>query len=99
MDVESGLICNTTSPNYETISKVDATVTYDAIPHDFSIAFEKMKIDEVVEMALEGTGTHEHILVATCGPTSLMDTVKSSAEFWRDRKGLHIDVHSEDFNI
>ncbi|KAK2738353.1 ferric reductase transmembrane component 5 [Colletotrichum kahawae] len=91
----------------------EGVVNYGSITHDteglltstasneiedaFNIRFEKVNIEQEIGVALEGVATEQRVLVATCGPESLMDDVRDSADRWRNSRGLRIDIHFENF--
>lgn len=91
----------------------EGAVNYGSIPHDmeglltntttneiedaFNIRFEKVHVEQEIGVALEGVATEQRVLVATCGPESLMDDVRDAADRWRNSRGLRIDIHFENF--
>lgn len=63
-----------------------------------SVQFEKMNIASVVDKALGQMLGHQRVLITVCGPKSMSEIVRRSAETCRNRLDVDIDVHSEDFD-
>lgn len=57
-----------------------------------------MTPEVVFAEVLGEVNSHERVLVAACGPSSLIDAVKDSVDSWRDKSELGIDLHCEDFD-
>lgn len=58
-----------------------------------------MGTSRIFDEALKGTTTHGRVIIATCGPKTLMNDVRVSAEAWRDGRNLSIDVHCKGFDF
>lgn len=65
----------------------------------FQASFERKKSDagELVRRTIFSSGSHSKILVAVCGPKSLMNAVKDSVDECRGSMDARIDFHCEDF--
>jgi hypothetical protein len=101
-EVESEGLLRDNALNYGTASEMGdidgifQQTTSDEQTSDLN--FEKVDIDVVISKSLEVAGRHQRVLVASCGPKSLMDDVVDSAHKWQNKRGLRIDVHCEDFD-
>ncbi|KAF4820095.1 Ferric/cupric reductase transmembrane component 1 [Colletotrichum siamense] len=84
------------SISHDTEGLLTSTTTNE-IEDAFNIRFEKVHVEQEIGVALEGVATEQRVLVATCGPESLMDDVRDSADRWRNSRGLRIDIHFENF--
>lgn len=62
-----------------------------------SLEYKKLSAESVIWDAMQTVGNHEKVLVAACGPSSLMDAVRDSVDSIRCKGGHWIDVHFEDF--
>ena len=62
-----------------------------------NIRFEKLSVRDVITEAMHGMGKTDRIFLAACGPKSLMDAVRDSAEAYKAGNSYRIDVHCEDF--
>lgn len=71
---------------------------YDNYTQHHKLKFEKMIPEAVFAEVLGEVNSHERVLVAACGPTSLIDAVKDSADSWRDNLELGIELHCENFD-
>lgn len=59
--------------------------------------FEKLDVDRTVGNGARAPGSHQRVLVLSCGPKSLMDAVQDSASKWQEKRDIRIDVHCENF--
>ncbi|CVL06855.1 related to ferric-chelate reductase [Fusarium mangiferae] len=59
--------------------------------------FEKLDVDRTVGNGVGASGSHERVLLLSCGPKTLMDAVQDSASKWQKKRNIRIDVHCEDF--
>ncbi|KAF4855043.1 Ferric/cupric reductase transmembrane component 1 [Colletotrichum siamense] len=100
-EMPSNARTNEGAVNYGSISHdtegLLTSTTSNEIEDAFNIRFEKVNIEQEIGVALEGVATEQRVLVATCGPESLMDDVRDSADRWRNSRGLRIDIHFENF--
>ncbi|KAK1623560.1 ferric reductase NAD binding domain-containing protein [Colletotrichum phormii] len=102
-DVESQLLSERGTPSYGAVSSVDDTSSLLArangheVEQAYNLHFRRMDIESVVSDAIQSVESRQRVLMATCGPESLMEAVRDSAESWRKKRDLRIDVHSEDF--
>ncbi|KAH7311537.1 hypothetical protein B0I35DRAFT_488926 [Stachybotrys elegans] len=71
---------------------------WDGIRGLITVKHEKMNADKVILDSMQAVEKHQQVLVAACGPSSLMDAVKDSAHSWRTRGSCGLDVHCEDFD-
>ncbi|KAF5563622.1 ferric-chelate reductase [Fusarium phyllophilum] len=80
---ESETLLRENAFDYESISEIDYLcgsirgATDDELKS--SPLFEKMDVDGTIRTAIEATGSHDRVLVLSCGPKSLMDAVQDSA--------------------
>ncbi|WZH49526.1 ferric reductase NAD binding domain-containing protein [Fusarium acuminatum] len=101
-EVESESLLRDNALNYGTasgmcdIGELFQQTTFDEQTLDLN--FEKVNIDVIISESLKIAGRHQRVLVASCGPKSLMDDVVDSAHKWQNKRGLRIDVHCEDFD-
>lgn len=99
--MESPLLSGGEVLDYETISgtdDMDTLLANDVTKHGLDLKFTKMNANVIINDVMEATETKQRVLVATCGPKSLMDDVRDSVFRWQEKPGVRIDVHSEDFN-
>lgn len=61
------------------------------------IKFEKLNIETVICEAMQNIEDQERVFVAVCGPKSMHDAVRDAVDGCRERTGLRIDIHCEDF--
>lgn len=59
--------------------------------------FEKLDVDGTIRKASQALGSHDRVLVLSCGPKSLMEAVQDSVTKWQKKRNIRIDVHCEDF--
>jgi hypothetical protein len=101
-EVESEGLLRDNALNYGTASEMgDVGELFQQTTSDeqtFDLNFEKVNIDVVISESLKVAGRHQRVLVASCGPKSLMDDVVDSAHKWQNKRGLTIDVHCENFD-
>lgn len=71
--------------------------TPETTKHVADLRNEKMKVEKVIREAVETVGKYQRVLVAACGPQSLMDAVRDSADRYRKDAGYMMDVHCESF--
>lgn len=62
-----------------------------------NIKFEKLSARDVIAEAMQGVGKAHRVFLAACGPKSLIDSVRESADTYKTGNGYRIDVHCEDF--
>lgn len=102
-DVESQLLSGNRTPGYGAISSADDTSSLLArtngheVEQAYNLHFRRIDIESVISDAVQSVESRQRVLMATCGPESLMEAVRDSAESWRKKRDLRIDVHSEDF--
>jgi hypothetical protein len=102
--VKTRLLSKKDAPSYETITeytdiemRLDDASDNDEEGLDDIAQFhhERMKPeDEIAHIMKEADRGHK-VLVAACGPSSLMDAVTDSVDRWRDTR--NIDLHCESF--
>lgn len=98
---ESPLLSGGEIVDYETISGTDdmeSLLANDVTKHGLDLKFTNMNVNVIINDVMEATETKHRVLVATCGPKSLMDDVRDSVFRWQDKEEVRIDLHSEDFN-
>jgi len=99
---ETILLSKGGSPNYETISRVDddqPLLDSDAdtdVDQLGDLRFTKMDTRDVLSESLQDVVLSQRVLVASCGPKSLMDSIREVTDEYL-RLGYRIDAHSEDF--
>lgn len=71
---------------------------YKAAENTISFDYNKMNTEAEIWEALQTVEDHRRVLVATCGPKSLMDAVRDSAQDYQSKLSCRIDVHCEDFS-
>lgn len=64
---------------------------------NLNVEYGKLDIETVVSDAVLSTGSDKRILLATCGPKTLMDAVRDSVDMHCRKTSSSIDVHCEDF--
>lgn len=101
-DVESQLLSGNRTPGYGAVSSADtdsllARTNGHEVEQAYNLHFRRMDTESVIGDAIQFVESRQRVLMATCGPESLMEAVRDSAESWRKRRDLRIDVHSEDF--
>ncbi|CCF44721.1 hypothetical protein CH063_03411 [Colletotrichum higginsianum] len=97
-EMERSLSSKTGFANYGSISEVcDTDALLGGTDWD-AVTFTRMDIEMVIGKAMGTSKSCQRVFVAACGPESLMDAVKDSADDWRSKRGFRIDVHCEDFN-
>lgn len=81
---------------YKTITEMDHV---DKFVDDQAaiVKFEKMSARDVIAEAMQGVRKAHRVFLAACGPKSLMDVVRDSADTYKSGNGYRIDVHCEDF--
>ncbi|KAF5021915.1 hypothetical protein F66182_6063 [Fusarium sp. NRRL 66182] len=101
--VETRLLSTEEACRYGTISGVGdmdrllGEAACDIAQQNPKIRFEKMAIHSVLNEALVNVVFHQRVLIATCGPKSLMDDVGDFADRWQNKADASVDVHCEDF--
>ncbi|OHE98170.1 hypothetical protein CORC01_06538 [Colletotrichum orchidophilum] len=101
--IVSQLLSRNEIPSYGAVSTVDDTSSLVArtngheVDQAFNQHFMRMDIDLIVSDAIQSVESCQRVLMVTCGPESLMDAVRDSAESWRKKRDLRIDVHCEAF--
>ncbi|KAI1047441.1 hypothetical protein LB505_011721 [Fusarium chuoi] len=87
--------------DYETISAMDdlCVSARGAVDNALksSSFFEKLDVDGTIRKASQALGSHDRVLVLSCGPKSLMEAVQDSVTKWQKKRNIRIDVHCEDF--
>ncbi|KAF5680206.1 ferric-chelate reductase [Fusarium circinatum] len=83
--------------HYETISEMGNVRELTTDEPKCNPLFEKLDVDSTVGDGVGAPGSHQRVLLLTCGPKSLMDAVQDSASKWQKKQNIIIDVHSEDF--
>ncbi|KAH8658311.1 ferric reductase NAD binding domain-containing protein [Xylariales sp. PMI_506] len=68
------------------------------VQHKVRCEYKKMKVDLVINEAIQSIEAYQRVLVTACGPSSLMDAVRDSVERVRKSTGCMIDIHLEDFS-
>lgn len=63
-----------------------------------NVEYKKLDTDMAIQGAIRKVASHERVLVATCGPKSLMNAVRDSVDRCRMDSNNRIDVHCEDFS-
>ncbi|WYZ44775.1 hypothetical protein EsH8_VIII_000091 [Colletotrichum jinshuiense] len=101
--IESGLLSQRGGFNYGTTSETASTerlltgTASDAVERTFNLNFTRMDVNVVIGETMGAVESCQRVLMVACGPESLMDAVKDSADIWRHKRSLGIDVHYEDF--
>ncbi|QGI85736.1 hypothetical protein CEK25_012465 [Fusarium fujikuroi] len=87
--------------DYETISAMDdlCVSACGGVDNELksSSFLEKLDVDGTIRKAAQASGSHDRVLVLSCGPKSLMEAVQDSVSKWQKKKNIRIDVHCEDF--
>ncbi|KAF5536694.1 ferric-chelate reductase [Fusarium napiforme] len=94
---ERGILLREDAFDYQTISEIDDLCGLTDDESKCKPLFEKLDVDETIRTAIEALGSHDRVLVLSCGPRSLMDAVQDSASKWQKKRNIRIDVHCEDF--
>ncbi|KAL2852070.1 hypothetical protein BJY01DRAFT_100482 [Aspergillus pseudoustus] len=63
--------------------------------HGFTIQYEKMAPQLVMEEAIQGVKSCDRILIAACGPRGLVDSVRDAASGLQGKDCCEIDIYSE----
>lgn len=61
------------------------------------VRYGKFKADAAIQEAIEGLTNNHRVLVAACGPSSLMNAVLDAVEKCRKMDGPSLEVHCEQF--
>ncbi|KAF7540733.1 hypothetical protein G7054_g1190 [Neopestalotiopsis clavispora] len=102
--MESRSLLQGSASSYGTIQEADATAEQPVSPANVKFAklcdikTVRMDTEVVFEKMLRTVNSHDRVLVATCGPKSLMDDVRESVDHWRNKSDLAIQMHSEAFD-
>ncbi|KAF5579463.1 ferric-chelate reductase [Fusarium pseudocircinatum] len=75
---ERGFLLREDAFDYQTISEIDDLCGLTGDEPKCNPLFEKLDVDETVRTAIEVSGSHDGVLVLSCGPRSLMDAVQDS---------------------
>ncbi|SCV39814.1 related to ferric-chelate reductase [Fusarium fujikuroi] len=98
---EREILLREDASDYETISAMDdlCVSACGAVDNELksSSFFEKLDVDGTIRKAAQASGSHDRVLVLSCGPKSLMEAVQDSVSKWQKKKNIRIDVHCEDF--
>ncbi|KAH8714443.1 hypothetical protein BGZ61DRAFT_492900 [Ilyonectria robusta] len=65
----------------------------------FDIRYEKLRASEVIFETVKSVGINQQVLIAACGPFSLMNDVNTAAGACIRSDGPSIEVHCENFDI
>lgn len=88
------MLPNGLAPTYGTLPRTDF---FQYVLTGVNIRFQKMDPALSISEAVDGVPGDGRILVAACGPTSLMNEIKDTTERI-ERNSCHvIDIHCEDF--
>lgn len=68
------------------------------VEHIANVEYRRMNVESILHDAMQAVEGHQRVLIVTCGPKSLMDTVRDCADRSRRTSDCRIDVHCEDFN-
>jgi hypothetical protein len=102
--METALLSKKDSMSYETISELlDMEMCLDGVTTDNGEGIDgvarfhymKMRPENDIGQILDEARHTDRVLVAACGPKSLMDAVRDSVDTWRGRRS--IDLHCESF--
>ena len=63
-----------------------------------NVQYTRMNTDTVIQESMQKIGSHQRVLIATCGPKSLMDAVRDSVDICRMDPSSRVDLHCEDFS-
>lgn len=85
-------------PELDGMDGLSTRAAYARLEQIATIKCMKMETEAVICEATRAINNDQRVLVAACGPQSLMDAVRDSAESWRTRLGLRLCIHCEDFN-
>lgn len=61
------------------------------------VAFKKLDAGALVRSRLLGAKSHHRVLIIACGPSSLMNAVRDTADECRWETNCRVDIHCEDF--
>ena len=99
---ETILLPKGTAQSYQTISQVDEELSSlsddpdaDSIRND-DLRYTKLDTQDLLSETLQDVGLSQRVLVASCGPLSMMNSIKDATDEYI-RSGYRIDAHSEDF--
>ncbi|KAF5648566.1 ferric-chelate reductase [Fusarium sp. NRRL 52700] len=79
--------------HYETISEIDNVHVLTSDEPKCNPLFEKLDVDKTVCNGVGASGSHQRVLLLSCGPTSLMDAVQDSASKWQKKRNVRVDIH------
>ncbi|KAF7546544.1 hypothetical protein G7Z17_g8348 [Cylindrodendrum hubeiense] len=65
----------------------------------FNIKYEKLRASEVIFETVKSVGINQQVLIAACGPLSLMNDVNTAAGACIRSDGPSVEVHCENFDI
>jgi hypothetical protein len=61
------------------------------------LKYEKLRVEAMIHDSIQAAGSDSRILIASCGPKSLMAAVSAAATQYVTPEGPSIDVHCESF--
>ncbi|KAI5458720.1 hypothetical protein BGZ63DRAFT_427094 [Mariannaea sp. PMI_226] len=64
----------------------------------YGINYERLRVREAILGAIQHMGTNQRVLVAACGPESMMQDVRAATGDCIRSNGPSVDVHCENFN-
>ncbi|KPM45558.1 hypothetical protein AK830_g947 [Neonectria ditissima] len=65
----------------------------------FDVRYKRMRVCKVIHETVESVGTNQRLLIATCGPKSLIADVMNTAGECISSDGPSIEVHCESFDL
>ncbi|ETS83875.1 hypothetical protein PFICI_05751 [Pestalotiopsis fici W106-1] len=101
---QSSLVSDRSTARYGTFQQADMLAKFLAGPADdgfaelHNIKIGRMDIEVVIGESLQTLDSQSRVLVTACGPRSLMDAVRDSADKWRDKSEVALQVHCEAFD-
>ncbi|KAL0943106.1 uncharacterized protein CTRU02_200992 [Colletotrichum truncatum] len=98
--IEHGLLSSVDILTYRAINKTNEMppeTVGDITGHNLSINHTRLNIEVVIGEGVRTAKSGQRLLVAACGPESLVNGVRDSAETWQSKRDFMIDVHCEYF--
>ncbi|KAH7133090.1 ferric reductase transmembrane component 5 [Dactylonectria estremocensis] len=65
----------------------------------FNVKYERLRTSEAIFETVKSVGTNQRVLIAACGPLSLMNDVNTAAGACIRSDGPSVEVHCENFDI
>ncbi|KAF5543479.1 ferric-chelate reductase [Fusarium mexicanum] len=96
-EAESDVLLREDALHYETISEMGNARELPTNEPKGDPFFEKLDVERATGEGVGACASHQRVLILSCGPKSLMDSVQDSATKWQKKRNVIIDVHSEGF--